>query len=121
MKESLEKTNSLFDPYERQGALGRYLALVNESGNSSWELLQNIYAPANPTEQGVSLALAVSRAFLRNLGAARVHGGGFAGTIQAYVPLSSLESYLGEIEPIFGKGAVTVLRVRQTGVTELRI
>ncbi|MDR0709614.1 MAG: galactokinase [Spirochaetaceae bacterium] len=121
MKESLEKTNSLFDPYERQGALGRYLALVNESGNSSWELLQNIYAPANPTEQGVSLALAVSRAFLGNLGAVRVHGGGFAGTIQAYVPLSSLESYLGEIEPIFGKGTVTVLRIRQTGVTELRV
>jgi galactokinase len=121
MKEALEKTNSLFDPYERQGALGRYLSLVNESGNSSWELLQNIYAPANPTKQGISLALAISRAFLGNLGAARVHGGGFAGTIQAYVPLSSLESYLGEIEPVFGKGAVTVLRIRQTGVTELRV
>jgi galactokinase len=119
MQEAIEKTNSLFDPYERQGALGRYLSLVNESGNSSWELLQNIYAPANPTEQGIALALAVSRAFLGNMGAARVHGGGFAGTIQAYVPLSSLESYRGEIEPVFGKGAVTVLRIRQTGVTEL--
>ncbi|MDR1353642.1 MAG: galactokinase [Treponema sp.] len=119
MKEALERTNSLFDPYERQGALGRYLSLVNESGNSSWELLQNVYAPANPAEQGIALALAISRAFLGNLGAARVHGGGFAGTIQAYVPLTSLDNYLEEIEPVFGKGTVTVLRIRQTGVTEL--
>jgi galactokinase len=121
MKDALEKTNSPFDRYERQSALGRYLALVNESGDSSWKLLQNLYAPANPSEQGIPLALAISRAFLGNLGTARVHGGGFAGTIQAYVPCSSLESYLAEMEPIFGKGAVTVLRIRQTGVTELRV
>jgi galactokinase len=121
MKEALERTNSLFDPYERQGALGRYLSLVNESGNSSWELLQNVYAPAKPSEQGIALALAISRAFLGNLGAARVHGGGFAGTIQAYVPLTSLENYMDEIEPVFGRGTVTVLRIRQTGVTELRV
>jgi galactokinase len=121
MRDALEKTNSLFDPYERQSALGHYLAQVNESGNSSWKLLQNLYSPANPAEQGIPLALAISHAFLKNLGAARVHGGGFAGTIQAYVPRASLQSYLDTIEPVFGKGAVTVLRIRQTGVTELRV
>jgi galactokinase len=120
MKDSLEKTNALFDPYERQGALGRYLALVNESGNSSWELLQNIYSTKNPAEQGVALALAMSRAFLGNLGASRVHGGGFAGTIQAYVPLSSLEGYRQEQEAVFGAGAVTTLRIRQAGAVELQ-
>jgi galactokinase len=119
MKDALEKTNTAFDSYERQGALGRYLSLVTESGNSSWELLQNTYSPRNPTEQGIPLALAMSRAFLGNLGTARVHGGGFAGTIQAYVPQGSLENYRAEMEAVFGNGAVTALLIRQTGAAEL--
>jgi galactokinase len=119
MKEALEKTNSLFDAYERQGALGRYFALVSESGTSSWNFLQNIYSPKNPAEQGIALALTMSHAFLGNQGTARVHGGGFAGTIQAYVPAGSLENYRKEMEAVFGGGAVTALLIRQTGATEL--
>jgi galactokinase len=107
-------------------AIGHFLELVNESGNSSWELLQNIYTPRRPAEQGISLALALTRRFLRtgkragSHGACRVHGGGFAGTIQAYIPLDMLEAYRAELEAVFGAGSVTVLRVRPVGAAELK-
>ncbi|MDR3336808.1 MAG: galactokinase [Treponema sp.] len=120
MRSALERTNTLLDDsYERQGALGRYLNLVTESGNSSWELLQNIYSPKNPSEQGIALALALSRNFLANRGSARVHGGGFAGVIQAYVPLQALSSYKKEMEKVFGPNVVTTLMIRQIGATEV--
>jgi galactokinase len=115
----------------------RFLSLVNQSGASSCMLLQNIYAPGNPGEQGISLALALTRDFLRNqssgaqraadpcpgpaAGACRVHGGGFAGTIQAYIPLESLSAYTERMEAVFGSGAVTPLRIRPTGVTEIEL
>ncbi|MDR2952590.1 MAG: galactokinase [Treponema sp.] len=101
-------------------ALGKFLDLVNESGDSSWELLQNVYS--RPQEQGVSAALALSKDFLRRTklkGAARVHGGGFAGTIQAYLPLDAVDAYRAAIEPVFGAGSVTVLRIRSLGAIEL--
>ena len=100
----------------------RFLDLVNESGASSWELLQNMYAAANPREQGLSLALAASREFFREEGlkaACRVHGGGFAGTVQAYVPLAALDGYRSRMEALFGVGSLTVLRVRPVGAVEL--
>ncbi|MDR0624341.1 MAG: galactokinase [Treponema sp.] len=104
-----------------------YLELVNESGNSSWELLQNLYPPHRPAEQGLSLALALTRRFLRRgetaggkpPGACRVHGGGFAGTIQAYILPDRLEAYRAEMEAVFGPGSVTVLRIRPIGAAEL--
>jgi galactokinase len=104
-----------------------YLKLVNESGDSSWELLQNVYSPKNPAAQGVSLALALSREFFRSLaerenrmpGACRVHGGGFAGTIQAYVLTDHLETYREQMETIFKGGAVTALNIRPAGTVEL--
>jgi galactokinase len=108
-------------PAEKRQALDRYLALVNESGDSSWELLQNIYSPRDPAVQGLSIALALSRKFLAGRGACRVHGGGFAGTIQAYIPLEALEAYRGEMEKVFGEGAVTPLRIRPLGAIELGI
>jgi galactokinase len=95
---------------------------VGESGDSSWELLQNIYSPKNTGEQGIGLALALTKNFLakKNLGGAcRVHGGGFAGTIQAYLPLDSLGEYRELMEGIFGKGAFTILRIRSPGAVEL--
>jgi galactokinase len=117
---------------DKQRAFGRYLDLVNESGNSSWELLQNVYAPKNPAEQGISAALALSRNFFRSRpggksggslplrrAACRVHGGGFAGAVQAYLPLEELEAYRREMEAIFGAGSVTALRVRPIGAAEL--
>ena len=101
-------------------AMETFLALVRESGDSSWELLQNIYSPKNPGGQGVGIALALTKHFLGgSLGACRVHGGGFAGTIQAYLPLERLEDYRNLMEGVFGKGALTVLRVRPLGAAEL--
>jgi len=107
---------------EKQNVLGRYLDLVNESGDSSWELLQNVYSPRRPEAQGISVALALSRDFFRKQklqGACRVHGGGFAGTIQAYIPLDAMDAYRARIEPVFGAGSVTILRIRPRGAIEL--
>jgi len=112
----------LEEPDTKRDIMGRFLDLVNESGDSSWELLQNMYSPGNHGEQGLSLAMAVSREFFRENGmkaACRVHGGGFAGTVQAYVPVEGLEDYRARMEALFGSGALTVLRVRHTGVAEI--
>jgi galactokinase len=101
-------------------SLCSYLDLVNESGDSSWELLQNVYS--QPHEQGISVALALSKDFFRRnklKGAARVHGGGFAGVIQAYVPLDAMDVYREALESVFGAGSVTILRIRPRGVEEL--
>jgi galactokinase len=129
MGESLEDMDRALIFEEKQRALGRYLTMVNESGDSSWELLQNIYSPKNPGEQGIALALALTREFFRSrggiggkfAGACRVHGGGFAGTIQAYVPLDQQEAYTEWMEKVFGAGAVTVLRIRPVGAEELAL
>jgi galactokinase len=99
-----------------------YLDLVNESGDSSWELLQNVYPPKNPSAQGLSVALALSRDYFKKRGlrgACRVHGGGFAGTIQSYLPLDALEEYRRGMEAVFGEGSVTALRIRPLGAVEL--
>ncbi|MDR2742029.1 MAG: galactokinase [Treponema sp.] len=117
----LKKTNSAVDPREKQGYFGRFLALVNESGDSSWELLQNIFAPHKPREQGIALALTVTRDFIAGNGACRVHGGGFAGTIQAYIPLNDVPAYRDTMEAVFGPGAVTELRIRPVGAVELKL
>jgi galactokinase len=104
-----------------------YLRLVNESGDSSWELLQNVYSTKNPAEQGIPLALALTREFFRTLperekqapGACRVHGGGFAGTIQVYIREDYFENYRKQMERVFKDGAVTVLKIRPAGAAEL--
>ncbi|MDR1107777.1 MAG: galactokinase [Spirochaetaceae bacterium] len=116
MGKALKAVSAALSFREKQGELARYLNLVNKSGDSSWELLQNIYSPRAPREQGISLALSVTRQLLRDAGACRVHGGGFAGTIQAYIPLDLLDSYRHQMEGIFGAGAVTVLQIRPIGV-----
>jgi len=107
---------------EKGKAMETFLTLVRESGDSSWELLQNVFSTKNPGEQGVSLALALTRKFLKlhgENGACRVHGGGFAGTIQAYIPLDSLEDYRNFMEDVFGKKSLTVLRIRPKGAIEM--
>ena len=98
-----------------------FLFSVEESGDSSWELLQNNYSPNYPAEQGLGLALALTRNFLDGQGACRVHGGGFAGTIQAYIPMERLDDYRKLMEGIFGESAFTVLRIRQSGAIEVVI
>jgi galactokinase len=121
MLDALEQLRQAESPAARETALAAYLALVNESGDSSWELLQNVYSPHHVKEQGVSLALALTRAFLREQsgGACRVHGGGFAGTIQAYIPLAAFELYRKRMDGVFGAGSVTPLHVRPVGAEEL--
>jgi galactokinase len=109
---------------DNAGRMGRFLDLVNESGDSSWELLQNLYSPRDSRQQGLPLALAVSREFFREQGlsataACRVHGGGFAGTIQAYIPVAALDGYRKRMEALFGPGALTVLRIRPVGAVEM--
>lgn len=89
-----------------------YFRLVNESGESSFCFLQNAYPISDWKHQGVPLALALSKAILGGKGACRVHGGGFGGTIQAYVPHDLLSTYSQRMEAVFGKGSVTVLGIR---------
>jgi galactokinase len=115
----LEEINAASSPGEAQKAMGAFLDLVNQSGDSSWELLQNIYSPKDPGNQGVSLGLALTKDFLSGVGACRVHGGGFAGTVQAYIPLDALDAYRARMETFFGPGSVTVLRIRPIGAAEL--
>lgn len=76
---------------------------------------QNVFTPKNPTEQKLSLALCVSQQLLEGKGAWRVHGGGFAGTIQAFVPNEILEEYRSEMDAVFGKGSCYVLIIRPVG------
>ncbi len=97
-----------------------FLSGVLASGNSSFKYLQNVYTTINPKEQGLSLALAVSEGFLADKKCAwRVHGGGFAGTIQAFVKNEYADEYVALMDGIFGKGAAMRLRIRPVGATKL--
>ena len=90
----------------------RYLSIVTESGDSSFRFLQNIYSPKAFDEQGISLAYAMTESFLKGRGACRVQGGGFAGTIEAYIPCDMTASYFRHMERLFGEGCCTVLAIR---------
>ena len=101
--------------------LEAYFNLVRESGASSWELLQNIYPSSAPSEQGLSVALALTERFIGGEGAWRVHGGGFAGTIQAYVPKGRSAQYAGLMGRYFGPSSVIPISVRDPGALRVRI
>ena len=98
-----------------RGDMDAFLALVKESGRSSWEFLQNITPAGAVREQAMAVALAVAERALKGRGACRVHGGGFAGTIQAFVPLDSLEAFRAETEGALGAGSCHVLSIRPVG------
>ncbi len=100
-----------------KGDFNEFLKLVNQSGNSSWKLLQNCFTTKNPQEQGITLALGLTEEFLKETGkgACRVHGGGFAGTILVFMPNELLKEYIALIEKVFGSDAVTVLSIRSYG------
>ena len=104
------------DALER-GDIDAFLALGRESGRSSWELLQNITPTGAAKEQAMAVALAVAERALAGRGACRVHGGGFAGTIQAFVPLDALESFSAEVEAALGQGSCRALSIRPVGGT----
>ena len=102
------------------GDFPAYLKLVNESGSSSFRYLQNIYSPSAPFEQGIALAYAMTESFLKKEGAFRVQGGGFAGTLEAYVPIDRTEAYFNHMEKLFGKGCCTILAIRNLPTMRIR-
>lgn len=98
----------------KNGDLDTYLQLVSASGNSSFKFLQNVYTNKNVSEQGISLALAITERFGS---VCRVHGGGFAGTVQAYVKTENVPAYRKAIESVFGEGACNVYTIRPYGAS----
>jgi len=106
----------------KDGDVATFLDLVNQSGESSFMWLQNVFTTKNVQEQGVSLALAVSKSILKNCDkqyAVRVHGGGFAGTCQAFVPTSFANQFKAEMDKIFGENKCTPLPVRKYGAIKV--
>ncbi len=99
----------------RNGDFEGFKQLIIESGNSSFEYLQNVYATDDIKEQSMSLALALAQRVLKGSGAWRVHGGGFGGTTQNFVPLDKLAEFKGLIEQVFGEGSCHVLNIRPYG------
>lgn len=103
----------------RNGDIDSFLAVINASGNSSYKFLQNVYANKNPEEQGVALGLYTAERVLGGKGASRVHGGGFAGTIQAFVPNELLDEFIKAENAVFGEGSCHKLFIRPVGGTEI--
>ena len=104
----------------RKNDVDAFLRGVLSSGRSSFCYLQNVFAPKNPSEQGVSLALCVAESYLKNKKAAwRVHGGGFAGTIQAFVPTPHADGFASAIDAVFGAGACHKLKRRSAGADRI--
>ncbi len=98
------------------GDIETFLMLVSDSGSSSYKYLQNVYPASDVKNQGLSLALALSEEVLSGEGAVRVHGGGFAGTIQAYVPPYLEKRYIERMESIFGRGCSIHISIRKLPV-----
>ena len=97
-----------------------FAALVLESGRASFALCQNVYCATDVRHQGLSVALALSQSILQgSSGAWRMQGGGFAGTIQAYVPETLLQRYHTAMERVFGPGSCYVLRLREQGARQV--
>lgn len=93
----------------------QFKSVIKASGESSYKYLQNIYSHHYTQNQAVSIAIALSEMILKDKGVCRVHGGGFAGTIQVFVEDSYVETYKEEIEKYFGEGACHILKVRKYG------
>jgi galactokinase len=100
--------------------LSAFYDVILESGRSSFQYLQNLYTTQNVSEQGLSLAIALTDGFLSTReGAFRVHGGGFAGTIQAFIRNEDMADYVSLMDSVFGKGAAMPLNIRPLGATRL--
>lgn len=100
------------------GDFDTFLKLIKESGYSSYMYLQNIYAAARPSEQAMSLSLAMCEKLLDGRGAYRVHGGGFAGTVQAFIPNDMLDTFKREMDAVLGEGMCHILAIRPVGGCE---
>ncbi len=104
----------------KNGHFEEFLTLVKDSGNSSYMYLQNVFAPSAPSEQGLSTALYFAKEILDGDGAYRVHGGGFAGTIQAFVPNEKATQFSTEMDTIFGENSCHILSIRPYGGVEIK-
>ena len=94
--------------------------MVRDSGHSSFASCQNVYCAQEPKVQGLSIALALSQQVLEGAGGAwRMQGGGFAGTIQAFMPRTSLERYRTVMETVFSPGCCHLLRLREQGAVRV--
>lgn len=99
----------------KKGNFKEFLQTVRESGSSSFQYLQNVYSNKEVQNQGVSIGLAVSESILGGHGVSRVHGGGFAGTIQAFVEDGFVETYRKTLDSVFGENSCQVLKIRALG------
>ncbi len=102
-----------------EGRFDDYLHMVTESGRSSLANLQNIFSCHKPQQQAVSLTLALCEKLLNGKGAYRVHGGGFAGTVQAYVPIADCDAFCASVNAVLGENACHVLNIRAEGAAVL--
>ena len=102
------------------GAFAAFARLVEKSGHSSFECCQNVYCASSPKHQGLSAALAISQSILAGTGGAwRMQGGGFAGTIQAFVPDALVKRYCAAMEALFGPGCCYLLSLREQGAVRV--
>ena len=99
----------------REGDFDTFLSLVTESGDSSWEYLQNVIPAGYKEHQEMGVTIAAAKHYLNGKGAVRVHGGGFAGTAQAFVPVEMLADFKAHMEAILGEGRCHVLSIRPEG------
>ncbi len=99
----------------KENDLQKFLKVIRASGNSSFKYLQNVYTSSDVKTQNVSIALAVSDAVLEDDECSRVHGGGFAGTIQAFVKNKNTDKYRQAMDKIFGEGSCRILKIRKYG------
>jgi galactokinase len=104
----------------RAGDFDRFLAVVRESGRSSWVYLQNVVVCGSTQDQAAAVALALCEKVLGDRGAFRIHGGGFGGTVQAFVPDDLLDAFRAEIDAVFGPGSCQVMHIRPVGFTEIK-
>ena len=105
----------------REGDFDKFLSLVKQSGYSSYMYLQNVIPAGYKAHQDVAVALGLAEHYLQGRGAYRVHGGGFAGTIQAFVPNDMLQSFVAGVDAALGEGACHVLSIRPHGGVEMEV
>ena len=105
----------------KNGNFETFLSLIKQSGHSSWMYLQNVIPAGYKAHQDMAVALALAEHYLQGRGACRVHGGGFAGTIQAFVPIDILDQFVAGMDGALGEGACHVLSIRPQGGAEMEV
>lgn len=103
----------------KSGNIDEFFEEIKESGDSSYKYLQNVYANKSPKEQGLCIGLYLAQKVLQSDGASRVHGGGFAGTIQAFVPDKKVEEFKTTLNSCFGEGSCHFISIRPVGGIEI--